>query len=67
MEDEKLVEIRTANNKYYFDTRYKMVWGGILKSPQFYAAVQIDKRAIFYNDKEEQVLKTSQLAGWRVL
>lgn len=64
---EKLVEIRTAHSKYYYDTRYKMVWGGKLPFPQFYTAVQIDTKATFYNDKGEQFLKTSQLLGWREL
>lgn len=65
--EEEIFEIKTAHNTYYYDTRYKMVWGGRLIQPESYMAVQIDERAIFFNEKGEKLLTTSPLAGYRKL
>ena len=62
---EEIFEIKTMHSTYYYDTRYKMVWGGKMVQPMFYVAVQIDDHAIFYNDRGEQFLRTSRLVGYR--
>ena len=44
-----------------------MVWGGKLKAPAFYMAVQIDEKAIFFNTEGQQILKTSPIASVKML